>query len=216
MFDHILMTKFNLDRSVGARHRWTDPGWLEHRVELFEQHTLPSVRGQTVPPSAFHWLLFFHPQSPGWLIERAGTWSPAATVFAAGRFLDAARSAIRERLQGEWVITSRLDNDDALAPDYVARLQSAFRRRSEWLSIPLGTVTDGHRSAPRHQLRNPFISLAEPATELRTVWCANHNDRERVAPVQSIDGAPGWTIHVHERNLCNSPGLLGVHSCASG
>jgi hypothetical protein len=204
--DHVLLTRFNLP-SVGRESviRAQD-GWLRERVELFLRYTVPSVQAQT---AAVRWIVYFDPASPAWLIERL------APIVARGVFVPLYRETVSTAqivadaravtgARGDILLTSNLDNDDAIAADYAARLQALAvpgQRRALYLAD--GLIRQGERVYRRRDRDNAFVSVAEPWDAPMTAWCDWHNLLHKHMPVVSATGAPGWIQVVHGRNVSN-------------
>ena len=66
--DHVLLTRFNLPSAGFESIVRAQDGWLKDRIELFERYSIPSVQAQT--SQAFHWIIYFDPESPEWLKGR--------------------------------------------------------------------------------------------------------------------------------------------------
>ncbi len=129
----------------------TDPDkWMQDRLELFDKYCVPSVMSQS--NKNFTWLVVFDPKTPSKFRERIeryrddGVLVPlyaksrcrdearvVASVFSGKllRFLHfeaalpAAQDYVTRRLDKwtEYIITTRLDNDDAIHSDFVRRVQ---------------------------------------------------------------------------------------------
>ncbi len=88
---------------------------------------MPSLAAQTRPD--FDWLVYLDPESPAWLVERIrvlasdGLFRP---VYRATIDKDELVQDIRDtvRPRGDVLITTNLDNDDALAADALERIAS--------------------------------------------------------------------------------------------
>lgn len=105
------------------------------------------------------------------------------------------------------VITTRLDNDDAVRSDFVERIQreSHFGER-EFLNLSSGYVWFEGRVLRQEHLSNSFISCVEPASDIRTVHCEQHGKLSRVGPIRQIaTGEPYWMRVCHDRNKLNRP-----------
>jgi hypothetical protein len=124
--DHVLLTRFNLPSQGVERMVPAQESRLENRAKLFEKYCLASVKAQTA--GDIRWLIDFDPGSPAWLLERIDEWS-AENVFVPIFRATVSNSELCADLHdvvshpGEWLITTNLDNDDALAVDVAHRLQ---------------------------------------------------------------------------------------------
>jgi hypothetical protein len=206
--DHVLLTRFNLPSPGPESYIRAQDGWLQNRVELFERYTVPSVRQQTAT-GRFSWLVFLDSQSPRWLLDRL------APVIAAGLFhpvygeefsneIIVAEARALSGQRSEMLVTTNLDNDDAIAADFVERLQELVvpgRRTALYLAD--GLIVHGHEAYLRHDPANAFVSVAEPWDGAESVWCEWHNLLAERMPVRSAPGRPAWLQVVHGRNVSN-------------
>ncbi|MDN5805501.1 MAG: putative rhamnosyl transferase [Microlunatus sp.] len=205
--DHVLLTRFNLpSRGAESLIRAQD-GWLRDRVALFERHTVPSVREQTVID--VRWIVYLDPESPTWLADRLrphvenGTFVPLyresvewSDVVIDARQLTGAR--------GNVLVTTNLDNDDALAIDFVERVQQ--QARAGWhgaIYLGTGLIQYGDRVYLRQDPDNAFCSVAEPWAGALTAWRDWHVLLGTHMPTTTISGAPAWLQVVHGRNVSN-------------
>src|SRR5690606_28538683 len=106
------------------------------------------------------------------------------------------RKTIREHIPtgATHVVTSRLDNDDGLALDFVERIQKAFRPvpHREYLNVSEGIILQQGRAYRRRDPHNAFVSLVEPADgDIHGVWTYPHTEIKQHAPVRQIGGGPG-------------------------
>jgi hypothetical protein len=203
-FRHVILTRFNVKIEQSA-----PPGtaWLEDRFSLFERFCLPSVQAQTC--GDFVWVIFCDPDIPARYRDRIAEytrWSTLRPIYFRHQFEGGmVRAAVAELAKGyTHLITSRLDNDDAICRTYVESVQQRFRgQQFEFLNFTNGYVwCDGRVWSARHG-SNPFISLVERADRYSTVYCGNHMDLHEQGPVVQIAEPAGWLQVVHGRNLSN-------------
>ena len=124
---------------------------------------------------------------------------------------DEAAEEIRRRSASSYVITTRLDSDDALARIFVERVQRSASGLIDGLGESFGinvtngvkTYTESGLSVHISDLSNPFISVVEHSADMRTVWSTNHSDIGRLMKVIQIDKCLGWMQCVHGGNLLN-------------
>ena len=166
---HVILTRFNVrwDEALDGPSIGTDPAWLENRFKLFERYCLPSVLGQS--RSDFSWLLFFDHQTPEPYAQRARALADLHPnihpIFCRSLPNDFVSESIVKTIptEPEWLLTTRLDNDDGLHEDFVARVQDAQTlERSEVLNCPVGIILHGDRAYRLRHTSNAFISLSEP------------------------------------------------------
>ena len=146
---HFLLTRFNLllwkKDKEGAPVRTAE--WLEHRFALFESYCLPSVASQSC--KYFQWIVLFDSKTPEVYRDRIEGYRvlcpqlvPVFVEQENGRFFaevfrDEVCRLLRQAQQPAQnpsrVLTTYLDNDDALAVGFVEDVQ---RRAAE---LPDGT-----------------------------------------------------------------------------
>jgi hypothetical protein len=204
--DHVILTRFNLP-SIGVESFIrAQEGWLRGRVALFERFCLPSVRAQTTHD--FEWMIYFDPESPEWLMrwidsQRAGLFRPIfrASVTPAD-VVDDVRSMISRPRTG--LVTSNLDNDDAVAKDFAERLQSiGLPEARTAVYLPQGLIQSGGRIYRRTDRANAFCSVVERWDDPQTCWSDWHNRLGRSMVVRELPGQPGWLQVIHGANVSN-------------
>lgn len=204
---HVLLTRFNLPTlGVESLVRARD-GWLRERQVLFERYCLPSVKQQS--ERNFNWIIYFDIESPFWLKKRI------AELSADGTFVPLFRHSVPhdELLKdisdvagrtAEILLTTNLDNDDALSSDFVARLQASVlgpHRRAIYISQ--GLIQQGQRLFLRHDPTNAFCTVSESRHQPLTCWMDWHNRLDRHMPSSQVPGGPGWLQVVHDGNVSN-------------
>jgi hypothetical protein len=113
-----------------------------------------------------------------------------ADVDAPGRIW---RRAIAADAPAGRVVTTRLDDDDALATDALARIRSHLGEPdgpTAWV-MPSGYKWHKGRVAAMSHPSNMFATLDAP-DELRTVMDVKHGVLRRYWPVRMVDRSPGW------------------------
>ena len=208
---HYILTRFNVaspGREQAIRLR---PGWLAGRFELFEKYCLPSVASQTI--KEFEWIIFFDNTTSDHFREKIITLQKVFPFRAEFTHLsdmrEIAPQAVRKNHSANWLLTSRLDSDDILAVDHVARLRAIIGPvRSQVINFLEGTILSVNRKGPRlyriEDHSNPFASLLEPLRpEAKTIWGEKHVDISKMTPVRQIAGRPAWMQIVHGGNVSN-------------
>jgi hypothetical protein len=204
------MTRFNLatpGKESDIRNR---PGWLAERFDLFERYCLPSIAAQT--SAAFDWIIYFDENTPEPFRERIAACQQAFAFHAyfTGLFPGSgwARS-VREVLgiDSGLLLTTRLDNDDALASDFVERLHAAVvaggLAPGSW-NFTNGFVVGSSRAYALAHPANAFFSWLEPAgPAMRTAPSIMHLDIADHGPVFQIAGPGAWAQMVHGGNVSN-------------
>lgn len=219
-YKHFLITRFNLKveawKTTKNAEEVRTEAWLKNRFELFESYCLPSVMNQT--NQHFVWYVFFDVDTPdlfrGKVDEIAAKYANFRPVYIDG--LEALVGAVTGLIEGgiengrpQYVITTRMDNDDIIHKDFIKRIQEAF--------VPVhGTVIDAregyqlsiekHKSEVREYTHpfNAFVSVIEKSTACKTVLSKMHYDWAKSDNVIVIDDARLWIELVHQRNKMNA------------
>ncbi|MBZ4486909.1 glycosyltransferase [Microbacterium sp. cx-55] len=205
--DHVLLTRFNLPTPGPESLVRARDGWLRERIDLFERYTIPSVDRQTV--GGVPWIVYLDPQSPAWLLDRLrpyvdrGLFTPL--YRDAVTWVDVAADArALTGASGDVLLTTNLDNDDALADDFVERLQRLARRhRHAVIYLTSGLIAHGDDLYLRRDRRNAFCSVVESWESPGTAWNDWHTLLPRHYPAVTEAGAPAWLQVVHGGNVSN-------------
>lgn len=224
---HFILTRFNLllwnKDKEGKKVRTMQ--WLDHRFSLFEKYCLQSVRSQTC--QAFTWIVLFDSNTPEQhkrrIEEYQKEYPQMVPVFVEpedGRyFAEIFRKEIVKRLDAKRVVSTYLDNDDALHIEFVEDLQ----RRA--LTVNDGTFinyNDGYQLYTDHQYvmqihypRNHFVSVVEKADPERVKGIfgyGGHYHIEEISGVkiESIPNQPMWCEVIHAKNMINDAYFLGA------
>jgi hypothetical protein len=219
-FAHFLLTRFNVKLSYIPAERWPDTAWLEDRFRLFDQYCFPSVCAQSC--MNFKWLVFFDSAVvANWEFQRRiktyAEFRRFVPIYVNGFFTqsEVQKAVVRLSNSCKHLITSRLDNDDAIAKGYIEKIQEEFRCQSfEFLNFTTGYLLHQNRIFSVSQTSNPFITLIEKSRPFQTVFCGNHQHLSRFGPIKQIRGVPGWLQVIHGRNLRNKP--RGTHCSSTG
>lgn len=205
--DHVLLTRFNLPTPGVERVVRAQESWLENRVQLFEKYCLTSVRAQTVPN--LQWIIYFDPDSPDWLLKSIREWAADGLfvpVFRATVSNSELIADLRELVgdPGELLLTTNLDNDDALAADFALRLQeAAVQPHRTALYLTEGLIVSDNRLFRRTDRTNAFCSVVESWDSPVTCWADWHNLLGKSMPVVEVSGQPAWLQVVHGGNVSN-------------
>jgi hypothetical protein len=217
-FKHFLITRFNCPIGYAQENIGIMDAWLTKRFALFERFCLPSVRTQSTKD--FTWLLLLDKRTPRpWLsrlTRNVAELSSPVIVLTLTRYSE---RRIREQIQKlasnvDVIITTRLDNDDAIARTFLGKVVEICRKlthdRHYVINFRYGCQI--HKSglylfAPSYL--NPFISLLSPVSNLRTVYHAGHQDMGAVGTVINIGSGEEenaeimWMQVLHSSNVSN-------------
>ncbi len=208
ILQHFVLTRFNIASPGREAPIRNAPGWLARRFDLFESYCLPSMAAQA--PGTFRWLIYFDDQTPDAFrarIAAAQNVVPFDAIFVGPFKASLAADDVAARLTSRdgRVITTRLDNDDAISRDFLQRVRDAAER------FPDGTIINFREGIALQQGRlytaadesNPFTSLVEQARNAVTIWAAPHTELAERFPLQQVITEPCWLQVVHGENVAN-------------
>jgi Putative rhamnosyl transferase len=206
---HFLLTRFNIASPGRESAIRNAPGWLERRFALFEAYCLPSIAAQTTRD--FAWLIYFDPATPEAFHERiaiAQQSFPFEARFVESFSAEMVAQDVAERLNGSegTVLTTRLDNDDAVSRDFLERVRTAAEAQpfGTVLNFPHGIALREGRLFTAYDTSNPFTTLIENATsEVQTIWSAQHRDLGTRWKLVQVASPPVWLQVVHGENVAN-------------
>lgn len=214
-FNHFFLTKFNV-RSFPDLKPGCDPNWLERRLALFDQYCFPSVCKQS--NQNFKWLVFFDIDTPEIfkqkIAEYSSQWKNFVPIYLDcplpyGQFPDDVRNVVRDHIAAdcEYLITTWLDNDDAIHKDYVQMIQANFSQQDgETINFFFGYQLVNGKLYLDFELANHFISLVEkynPAS-FKTCLYRSHKELYEVCKsAKKIFCKPAWIEVVHGANYMN-------------
>lgn len=224
---HFILTRFNLllwnKDKAGKVVR--SKMWLEHRFSLFEKYCLPSIKNQTC--QNFEWIVLFDNTTPEKYKKKVENYQKECPQLVSvyveplnGRyFAEIFREEVVKRLTAKRIITSYLDNDDALNTQFVEVLQKRVNSLNNGTFI---TFIDGYQlytdykyMMQIHYPRNHFISVVEEGcpVSLKTIYgYGSHYYIEKIKGVriEKLPNFPMWCEVIHDRNMGNDAYFLNV------
>lgn len=222
---HFFLTRFNLllwqKDKEGEPVRTTK--WLDHRFLLFEKYCLPSIKNQTCQD--FVWIVLFDSTTPEIYKERIGNYERECPQFvpvfvnpARGRFFaETFREEVVKRLSSKRVVTTYLDNDDAVSLSFVDDL---LKRASVAKDGTFFYYDEGYQYYAEdrymmqiHYPRNHFVSVVEKGEvgSVKGIFGYGRHyyiDTIEGAIVEHVKTEPMWCEVVHDRNMLNDANFL--------
>ncbi|NOY47953.1 MAG: hypothetical protein GXO84_07120 [Chlorobi bacterium] len=214
MFVHFLITRFNLRKDDWVTSKknkvvLTDE-WHKNRFELFDNYCFPSVNSQT--NQNFQWLVFFDTTTPQKYKEHIATLEKKMhnfkPIFVDGMeaFLPSIKSYI-ENYNEDYLITSRLDNDDCISKFYIDEIQKKFNNQDylalDYINGYTIQTSPSIKIGKRLDQYNPFITLIEKNENPKTVWHMRHSHWKKENNIIQIKDTKIWTSIIHEENKVN-------------
>ena len=210
-YRYIVLTRFNLQYDLQSTLH-IQPAYLDNRLSLFEKYCLPSMQQQT--NKEFVWLLLADANTPQPQRQRLLSYEqimPQIQVLFCPYYADFNQMyrQIGEQYGAgyDWLLSTRLDNDDMLADDFAEELHTYMRTHQPKecvLTYPIGVqyfANDDIAFRVRFD-NNHFLTFLEPADHIRTALGADHTQvpKESLLPIGKGDA---WCEIVHGGNMCN-------------
>lgn len=214
-FTHYLVTRFNVPEARWQQDKsgstTLDEQWFDQRMELFATYCIPSVKNQN--KQNFHWVIYCDSATDPNYLERI-TQSIDSMISHSIRLVESLEQMLidlRKYLSEcvtPYVITSRLDNDDGIARDFIRSVQDHFVEKDKvLLHFDDGIIYDclQHIATRLHsKTYNHFTSLIErksvPA-EMITVYGFHHTHVPDAIEVRRITDGLHWLKIIHDRNV---------------
>jgi hypothetical protein len=221
LFDHFIITRFNLTQTIWKNDKKgqivNNMSWLQKRYELFERYCFPSIQLQT--EQNFKWLVYFDVETPDVFKTKNELLKKDFSSFKpiyVSSFKDFEQSLLNdiENYKSEhcnYVLTTRLDNDDCLHKDAVKVIQQHFKPVNKAIidlknGLALQIVNTYKLSLKKDTISGPFITLIEEYKDpmlILTVY--NREHLSWIGEVEFINIGKGfyWLQIIHQNNLTN-------------
>lgn len=212
-FSHFIVTRFNLRMKSWLPNVEDCIPWMNDRIEIFETFALPSIAAQTC--KNFKWILLFDPstqETHADFLSRLKKYDFCIPVFLdldKISLIDGIRNSITENMEPgtNHIITTRMDNDDAIHEDFIKNIQDDFTPGENYVV----NFTDGYGysdnrlSIANRNKVNPFATFCEMYNDgnFKTVYCTGHPALKKIAPVRHIYGKRMYLVNFHENNVLN-------------
>jgi hypothetical protein len=115
------------------------------------------------------------------------------------------REAIPTQQAGiDWLITTRIDNDDEYRPEFIEEIQNSFSEKTEVLDV-FGVQKKGEQfyTSGRPTPNSPFISLVEKWDNPKTALHRPHSIMNGEYPARWASTKPLYIQHIHDSNAAN-------------
>jgi hypothetical protein len=221
---HYVFTRFNVKNKnwhedKGGVAVLTD-NWLTHRFELFFNYCLPSVKNQS--NQNFKWCVYFDKDTSEAFIKKVDRLRADYPIFHPYYVTDIQHSKrhfiqlIKDEIplgqnanKEAKIITTRLDNDDAIHADFIEKVQELGKGKADYLI----DITKGFQvkiSKKNFEVRsrqykyNPYLSFIEPISEeIKTVLDRPHHKWKTYSKRIDYDKEHLWLQIIHDRNKKN-------------
>lgn len=218
-FKHFLLTRYNLGLYRNATQMINGKivnsdcdAWMENRLKLFRQFCYPSIWRQK--NQNFTWLLLFDEKTPERYIKEIERLRYKNLVIVKDKETESSRNiftkAIKQLNNAEYLITTRIDNDDAFHKDAVKIIQENFTgQKLEALNFNYGYCWKDGRIYLKCYPNNMFCSLYEKVVDNRfNTVDTEHSYLSIRFKTKTIVDKPYWLLVMHGENLSNSEKML--------
>jgi hypothetical protein len=188
---HILITRFDYPSSYRN---------IEERIDLFRRFTVPSIQNQLC-------------QDFTWAIK---TKLPLSDLGLDG--MNVVKIDSEKKLQefalDERIITTRIDNDDAVHTSYIAKIQFYAEKVKDGTFIDFnGYCFDSrknkiYKSNKYVKVTSPFVSVVENGLNMKGIYMDFHNRLDKHGPVLKLDSRM-WMQIIHDTNVSNKVTSVG-------
>ena len=185
---------------------------MTHRLELFQNFCLPGVLAQT--NKNFTWLIYFDtstdPKFKSKIYELLSGYDFIRHFYIDGMpdFNPSIVSFIEDDAQtADFIISSRLDNDDCIHRDFIAEIQKQFNQQ-DFMAIDVVKgysmqISPEYMLGKKEHVFNPFLSLIEAKKDFQTIWKTDHNLWKKEDRVIKIKDKRLWLSIIHNKNKVN-------------
>ena len=190
-FTHLIISKINI--------KWLpqsyDEVWLEKRIKLFNETLRPSIVGQTNKNFKFVTLWGYEPQD---VIDNE--YPIMIDAEGASRIYDEMIPKLRELIDEEYVLTTRVDSDNALGETFVETLHNAITTNVPYYyDIKSMDMYDRRSGLKKHWIKNKtsgFISAMERTEDFICIPnSGNHGTLGNLYNGMSFDNDVLLTVH---------------------
>lgn len=222
MLTHYLVTRFNIPISEKGPERINfavmDDLWMKDRINLFLTYCLPSVLAQK--NKNFTWLIYFDTKTPKVFLDQL-LFLKSQPISIELILVDNFNGMITHmtetflRSEKKFVISSRLDNDDAISDQFIKIIQEGFIPQHQTvINLTSGYVLDLQKKVFtkwRNKLTNQFSSIIEEkaSADLITIYGFPHWRHPDSSTTINIQSKPCWIEIIHKNNN-RSRSLLGI------
>lgn len=214
-FQHFIITRFNVNIDRHQSPNRLNDTWLAARFDLFQRYCFPTVSAQS--EQNFRWLVLFDEQTPSRylrLIKAYEKYPNFVPVYCGDHPI---MPGVLERMKqlapdAEWLVTTRLDNDDALSVNFVKCLHGVVQALdmkalesagAHYINFPNGLQLHQEDFYDFRDVTNAFVTLVERAAKPHGVFWIDHPGIYEKAPVIQAETSPLWLQVLHEINLYN-------------
>lgn len=206
-FTHIIACRYNHDLYTNNTYKIKDrEQWMEDRVIKFEK-LLNSLENQTC--LNFKFLIFIDNNTPEHLKKKLRKVVSNFLIKVNWEIIESPFNIYLKNLKinTEYLITSRIDNDDEYLPNFVKTVQNSFNSCEEVIDVigmQYDTVNHKKYTSGRYTPNSPFISLIERSDNIRSVYHCSHSNMCKHFKCRFSDNNEyNYIQNIHDNNIMN-------------
>lgn len=206
-YTHIIGCRYNHDLYTNNVYEIKNRDeWMKDRILKFKKLLL-SLESQT--NKNFTFLIFIDANTPKNLKDELTQFIPTVLKTVKWVLIEKQFNVYLQNLKisTEYLITSRIDNDDEYLPNFVKSVQDSFNECEEVIDvngIQYDTINDKKYTSGRITPNSPFISLIEKSDNIRSVYkCSHTNMCKQFKCRFSNNNEYNYIQNIHENNLMN-------------
>ena len=204
---HVIFTRFNVPSGGKEKKIRAKENWLDYRFDLFDRYCFPSIEAQV--DQNFVWLVFFDNETPEKYLEiikkyednytnfkpiYVDDWTSEIIINAIKKFMPDSKN---------WLLTTRLDNDDALNMEFTKTLRATSFDGRQYINFTNGFTFSNGYAYTHKDMSNAFLSLVEPVGDIHGVWEFPHPEVIQNFDVTQLDMKYAWLQLIHGGNVSN-------------
>lgn len=207
-FEHLILCRYNCGLYSSNIYKVKNPNdWMDNRIVKFI-NLLKSLKNQVCKNYKLY--IFIDEKTPEYQID--------ILLNKINDFLEESKFEITTGhpikyiqdldLDSEYIITSRIDNDDEYTPNFIKSIQDCFNEEEEVLDvigIQLDVINSKKYTSGRSIPNSPFVSLVEKNIKpIKTVFCKQHSHMPKFFKNRFVDNKePLYIQNIHDNNIMN-------------
>lgn len=225
MDNHVVIITFNLPKYKKSLTLYEgSPNWMDRRIALFEQYTLPSFKNQT--NKDFHLVILVDPNTPENYLEilRGYTHQYSfcnillTTEFRGKEYEEALLNFYKEirKNNSNTILSTRCDNDDLVHIEYIQQVKDLIKDYKV-LSMSHGLYWDINSNIFLDSVfpTGPFLTTQSTLDNFINPRYGNHHDVIRDNnPLIHNSTIPMWIQIIHGENIWNALEKMPGYRCS--
>lgn len=203
-YKHYILTRYNLELYTSNPYKVVNrDDWMTKRVKLFKRY-LDSLSKQT--NKDFTIILAFDSNTPDLYHTELIFLLDSTDLNYIVSYDKQPNVWLKENKPNtEWLITTRLDNDDEVKESFVDVIHKSFKAKEELIDVRGVKMFKG-KEYPynRKDIGSPFITLIEPTEKCKSAMFKTHSIMPKYYSSRFASSEPLFIQNIHDNNQSNS------------